>query len=249
MFIMNQIYRKYFAIFLAIWCLTSFQSSAQDGRTTEEEVNTQKVFIDANREKILGNYENAAYLYKEVLKRDKENHAAAYELARIYDVLDKDDKALRSIKMAIALDDTNPWYKMFEADVYKKMGKNKAAAKVYEALTAENANSDFYYFKWAYFLVLANEPAKAIKVYDQLEKKIGITEELATKKHALYLGIGDNKKAGAELKKLIKAFPYEPTHRHRLAQFYTDMGQKDLAKKEYIRRVQACQCRVFRTIL
>ena len=43
------------------------------GRVSEEEINTQKVFIDASREKILQNYENAAYLFKEVLKRDKTN--------------------------------------------------------------------------------------------------------------------------------------------------------------------------------
>ena len=71
---------------------------AQAPRVSEAEVNTQKVFIEANREKILGNYENAAYLYKEVLKKDGKNHAAYYELARIHDVLDQDSEALKAIQ-------------------------------------------------------------------------------------------------------------------------------------------------------
>jgi len=67
-----------------------------------------------------------------VLKRDKTNHAAAYELARIYDVLEKNGKAVASIKMAVNWDGQNPWYKMFLADMYDKTGKFKEGAKIYE---------------------------------------------------------------------------------------------------------------------
>ena len=98
---------------------------------SEEEVNTQKIFIDASKEKILGNYENAVYLFKEVIKRDNKNHAALYELARIYDVQEKKDKALHSIKEAISIAPENEWYKMFLADLHDKMGKSKEAAKVF----------------------------------------------------------------------------------------------------------------------
>ena len=41
---------------------------AQPGTTTEEEVNKQKVFIEANKQKLLENYEEATVLFKEVLK-------------------------------------------------------------------------------------------------------------------------------------------------------------------------------------
>ena len=65
-----------------------FSFDAQSQKTyTEEEVNTEKIFIEASREKILVIYETSVVLYTEVLKLEKYNHAAAYELARIYDVL------------------------------------------------------------------------------------------------------------------------------------------------------------------
>ena len=124
---------------------------AQERRFTEEEINTQKVFIDANREKILGNYEEAAVLYIEVLKRDKQNDAAAYELARVYDVLDKNEKALQSIKVAVAIDKENMWYQLFLADVYEKLERYKEAAKIYEKLAQSSEQKmHYHYTHWAY---------------------------------------------------------------------------------------------------
>ncbi len=202
------------------------------GRVSEEEINTQKVFIDATREKILQNYENAAYLFKEVLKRDKNNHAAAYELARIYDVLDKDEKALQSINMAVELE-ANPWYRMFQADVYEKINKNEEAAEIYEDLVKSEPTNEYYYLKWAYYLVRSNDIKKAIKVYNELESEVGIVEDIVLKKYRLYLGTGNQKKAEEELLKLIQAFPYEKEGFHQLAKFYLQNNQEEKAAATY----------------
>ena len=208
-----------------------FEIEAQ--RVSEEELNNQKVFIEASREKILGNYENAIVLYKEVLKTDKKNHAAAYELARLYDILDKNDKALSSIKMAIALDKTNEWYRSFLADVYQKGKKDGEAAKVFEELVEDYSNNEYYYYKWAYYLVRSQKAAKAINVYDQIEKRFGVSEDVISKKHNLYLGLGKQSKATDELLKLTKAFPYNVEYKHMLAGHYNRIGEEEKGKKVY----------------
>ncbi len=225
--------RYHFLLCLFLFGANSASFAQEVKRTSEEEVSTQKVFIEANREKILGNYENAAYLYQEVIKRDAKNHAAFYELARIYDVLDKDSEALTAIQQAIKYDDSNMWYRMFLGDVYEKKGAYKDAAKVYEDLSKDDPNLDIYFHKWAYYLVKAKDPSRAIKVYDDLEKRIGISEEVSQKKHRLYLGQGNSKKAAIELNNLIKAYPSQVSYRYALASFYEQTTQLDLAKKEY----------------
>ena len=202
-------------------------------RVGEGHVETEKLFIEASREKILGNFENAVMLYKEVLKRDKRNHAAAYELARMYDVLDKDEKAMGTIKMAIALDKTNEWYRMFYGDILEKAKKDKEAAKIYAVLVDEDPNTEYYYHKWAFYLVRANESAKAIKVYDKLESKFGVTEETSSKKHRLYLALGKQNKATDELKKLCKFYPSTNEYKHMLAGHYKRIGEEENAKKVY----------------
>lgn len=221
-------------LFLLFLIGMNIASYGQDtARLTEEDVNIQKVFIEASREKILGNYENAAFLYKEVLKRDNKNHAAAYELSRIYDTLNKDDKALASIKTAVLLDKQNYWYKSFLADLYKKTGQDLDAAAVYEKLVSQDPNNDYYYFRWAYFLVRGNEVAKAVKVYDALEKRKGISEEIVRRKHTLYVGSGNNKKAAKELQRLINAYPDNTEYYHLLAGFYEQIGEQQSASTVY----------------
>ncbi len=223
----------HFTLLLLICTLLSNNLNAQPKVVPEEDVNVQKIFIDATKDKLLGKYEEAIVLYKEVLKLDKDNHAAAYEMARLYEVLDKDEKALTSIKMACALDSGNEWYKMLLADLYHKNNKNSEAASIYEQLSKANPTSEFFYSKWAFHLISAKEIDKGIKVYNDYEKKFGVTEEVVRKKHALYLGQGNPKKAEAELKKLIKRFPRAVEYHHLLAGFYTQTGQDDKATETY----------------
>ena len=235
---MKSVFKIYPILFLLLGGMfLSFNAQAQK-TYTEEEVNTEKIFIEASREKILGNYENAVVLYKEVLKRDKNNHAAAYELARMYDALDKDDKAEKAIKMAIKLDKSNEWYQSFLADHYQKMKKDEEAAEVFGNLVKQYPNKEYFYQKQAYFLVRSKNNAGAIKVYDKIESKFGLTEELIGKKHSLYLGLGKQKKATRELQKLTKTFPSNLEYQHMLASHFQRIGETEKAKEIFQKILQ-----------
>lgn len=216
---------------MLITVLTSLTLSAQ--QVSEKEVSLQEKFIDANRERILGNMDKATAIYEEILKEDPGNHAAAYELSRLYDMRDNGDKALEFIKKAIATEPNNEWYQRFLADIYQKQGKNLEAAVLYEGLVKKEPENEYYYHRWAYFLLRANEITKALKVYDDLEKRIGISEEIIRRKHNLYVLLGNNSKASDEYKRLIAAFPSNPEYYHLLAGFYEQIGQENQAKDVY----------------
>ncbi|NNE30285.1 MAG: tetratricopeptide repeat protein, partial [Saprospiraceae bacterium] len=178
-------------------------SYGQEGRVTEAEINVQKTFIEANREKILGNYEEAANLFREVLAENARNGAAAYELARVYDVLERNKEALESVKLAVSIEPLNSWYQTFLADLYEDGRQYGLAAEVYENLIQIYPDQHYYYYKQAFYLVKNQDVTKAIKVYNQLEEIIGITQDLTGKKFRLYLALGNTKKATGELKKLV----------------------------------------------
>ena len=81
--------------------LLSLPLLAQTERVTEEEVQLQAVFIEGNREKLLGNYEKAIAIFEKVLEKDIRNGAVYYEIARLYDVQEQLDDAIKNAKKAV----------------------------------------------------------------------------------------------------------------------------------------------------
>lgn len=228
------------SILLSLICLSATslfgQHEEETAQTpvTELEIQLQETFLEGNREKLLGNWDKAAVKFKDVLEKDPKNDAAAYELARVYEVLKNLPLALPLAKKAVELDPTNRWYQYYLADLYQKTDKDKDAAAIYEKLVKADPRNEEYYLKWAYYLVRASEPNDAIKVYDQLEKVTGVNEETARHKHTLYLGLGDYKKAAKELEALIVAVPDDMGYRHMLATFYQQVGEKEKARETYV---------------
>ena len=225
-------------ILFPLFLLVSLSLSAQIEdkiieTVSETSVQVQEIFIDGNREKLLGNWDKAAAKFREVLEKDSKNDAAAYELARVYESMKDLEKAVANAKNAVEWDPTNPWYKIYLAELYQKTNKDNDAASLFEKLVKAEPYNEEYYFKWAYFLVRAGKPDSAIKVYDQLEKLTGVNEEVTRHKHTLYLGMGDYKKASRELETLITRFPDNPGYRHLLATFYEQIGEKEKATQVY----------------
>lgn len=219
---------------LTLWSLSLTSLVAQEGqRYTEEEVNIQKLFIEANREKLLRKYDNAVYLFEEVTKKDKTNPAPYYELAKVYDILDESEKALKNIKTAIRLDDENIWYRVFLAQLHEKNNLDIEAANVYQQLTQKDPKNDFYYYQWAYFLVKSGQGEKALIVFDNLENVTGVNSDIAERKHKIYHQLGKRKEAAKELAKLADTFPDNILYKHNLARYFEQIGSRKNAKLIY----------------
>ena len=113
------------------------------------------------------------------------------------------------------------------------MKKDEAAAEVFGDLVKQYPNNQYFYQKQAYFLVRSKNNADAIKIYDKIESKFGLTEELIGKKHSLYLGLGKQKKATRELQKLTNTFPSNLEYQHMLASHFQRIGETKKAKEVF----------------
>ena len=225
---------KCFLAFLAGCLLCSLPLHAQeDARFSEKKIKEQELFIEANKFRLLGNLDKASELLLELLKKDRQNDAAAYELARIYADQNDNREALNYAKQAVSLVPDNPWYIRFLADVYQRNNLFHDAALIYEDLVSSAPSDEYNYYKWAYYLVQDGQTEKALQVYDELEKRIGINEELSRRKHTLYLGMGNAPKAELELVRLAEAFPDNTDYLHLLAGFYRQMDNPRAAKATY----------------
>ncbi len=72
--------------------------------------------------------------------------------------------------------------------------------------------------------MLSSDPEGGLRTLEKLEKLTGVEEETSLEKHMIYVGLGDDKKAAAELRKLADAYPGRLEYRQRLAVFYDTMG-------------------------
>lgn len=165
----------------------------------ESEVGRQSAFIEAEGERVLGHYEKAAQRYKQFLLENGDNAAAWYGLARTLEMLPDNVAAMDAAAKAVTKDPANQWYRIFQADLFEKVGQPKDAAKVYQELAKQYPQDGAFLERLAYLSVLAGDPKGGLKALDQLEKLSGVTETTADKKHIIYLGLGDIKKAAAEL--------------------------------------------------
>ena len=231
-------------LFLAI-CLNSPLSSlsaqisnqAQAIRISEEEVHMQDKYMAAVVQQQIGKLEGASKLYLEVLDKNPKCDGCAFQLSRLYDNMGENQKSIDYAKKAAALDPKNKWYQIQLAESFEKIGKDKDAVEVYRDLIQQNGFetglSEDMYFRLAHAYVRISEPAKAIKVLEELEKKMGIDEDITDKKRLTYEVMNEPKKAAQELKKLADAYPHVISYQHQAAEYYLKLDDKATATAFY----------------
>ncbi len=235
---MKNIFRLVLPLALLISCKggqqgTTSKPASKSTLSDSQRTDVTYLFFNANKEKILGNLNNAADLFAEVIRKDGSNHASMYELANIYAQQKKYSDALFFIRSAYKLDPKNEWYAMSFAEILQKNGKFEESATVYEQLLKDKPNGLDYYFEWASALIYANKLTDAIKVLDKLEAKIGINKEIVMQKQRLYMQLGKTDKAIAEVQKLIAENPKDAQAYGMLAELYQSIGQKEKALEVY----------------
>lgn len=215
---------------------TSENVSAKNTLSDEVKIKVDRIFIDANKAKMLGDNQQAIALFTECLRLDNKNDAAMYELANIYWGGGQKEMALLNAKKAAEINPANKWYQRLYAEVLAANGKFKEAANVYSELLKRYPEDYNYYLDKAYMLIRDNKLDDALKVYDELESKVGIDEEVVVQKQRIYVKMGKIDKAVAEMEKLIREFPKEIRYYGMLAELYdaNNMSEKSMEQLQKI---------------
>lgn len=231
-----------FLLFLLVSCKpgqdavgSSTKSSTTKGNNNsladlddKELVHFKYLFHNANTERILGNYQNAAALFMQCIEIAPKEANPYYELAHIYEVNNQFDLSLEYATKAIKLDPDNYWYRVLYAHELQRNGDNDGAIKQYQILIEQNGGNPDLYFDLGGIQLYGGRYKDAITTFDELEKLIGITEEVSVQKEKIYIKLGDIDKAAHEIQKLIDAFPDETAYQGMLAELYfaNDMTEK-----------------------
>ena len=111
--------------------------------------------------------------------------------------------SISQIKEASSLDPNNKWYLLTYANILLIAEEYKKAVIQYKKIIGIYPNNQELYFLLADAHIYDNNFQKAIYVYDELEKILGVDKALSMQKQKLYVQINKKKRAITELEKLL----------------------------------------------
>lgn len=228
------------ALSISLLIVFSFlELSAQRNKDKSEELSYpdkkrfEQNYFNGLREKTIGNYELAADYFSKALDINMHSDEVFYELAIVNEELGKLDLALEFIREAKTINSKNEWYLILEADIYEGRNEYAKAAKVYEELTKSDPDKIEYFFDFAAMLLYTNKLQDAVDVYNLIEDKIGLNEDISIQKQKIYVKLDKVDKAINEAKRLVEAFPMEVRYLAMLGELYDANERKKDAQKVY----------------
>ncbi|HIA06770.1 MAG TPA: tetratricopeptide repeat protein [Flavobacteriales bacterium] len=204
----------------------------------KEKSSFDRLFYSANKEKILGNYDEAAGLFSECLRKDPNNAASNYELANLYLMMGKHKESIYFSRRAASVDPTNLYYQFFLAEAYKRSKLFDKAGKVYREMVKLYPDNLDIRFELAGVLRADKEYAKAIDEYNRIEGRLGIVEEVSLQKELIYIHMNKIDKAAAEMEKLITSCPDDSRYYSMLAELYLANNESEKALKTFDRLLE-----------
>lgn len=212
---------------------TAVAEEVATGIQHEKMKEMEYLFIEALKQKMVGNPQKAVSLLSSCLEIDPNSSSAMYELANLHILNNDMTSASLLLEKAIKINPDNKWYKLLLAKVYQQTGKNAESADLYDQLLkTDPENQEFLYLK-AMLLAKAKKFDESIRTLDELEKQTGINEQISIAKQDVYKDAGKNKEAVSEIQRLINSDPAEAKYYGLLADLYKEQGDKTSALRNY----------------
>jgi len=201
----------------------------------DESVEFGKVYINATKEKILGNSAKAIKLYQQALSIDQSSAAAHYELGLLYQQTEDLTAAYEEFKWAHQIDPSNYWYTISYANILEVQGLKAESIEVYSQLVEQFPSKIELRYELAKLLLEQNKVGKSIDQLNSIEKEIGVSEDISFLKQRIYLSNNNVDAAAKEIENLITAFPNSLNYYGLLSEIYMNNGEEKKAMEVYRR--------------
>jgi len=194
--------------------------SAQDVDDVDKSKLAMNTFLDAEKNKMLENYPEAAKLYEKTIDIDSEYDPAMFELGRMYLYQQKFEEALFWVEKAHKIDPTNKWYSLLLVDLYRNNYQIADAIDVYLGLLEQEPTNTDYLLNLSRLYHTIDDYKEAIATLEKVEKLEGIVERTSFLKRDIYLQEKDFDKAVATMIELSNTYPQEEKYCLMIAEMY-----------------------------
>jgi len=219
-----------------LFCIFYLNSYCQE--KTNNNVNSdysyQYALIEASRQKMIGNINEAISLYLSCIGTDSKCDVAYYELGTVYSAVGENLKAEKNLAIAYSLEPENYWYGIAYSELLKLNKKGNKSLKVLKKTRKLNKTNRLTIdFKIAEIYTEVGKYKKALGFLKEIERENGISELISFKKIEIYKLDKDFVKAEKVIQDLIVKAPEIVDYQIYLAEFYNEIGDSVNALKAY----------------
>lgn len=186
----------------------------------KDQIKFKFLFHNANKARMLGNYQEAVTLFKECTLIAPKESTSYYELANLFENSKQNELALEFAQKAVELDGENYWYSIQYAHSLQRNGRGEDAIKQYKKIIDKHGGSIDLYFDLAGMQLYSGKYKASIETFNLIEKQAGITEEISVQKEKIYIKMGDIDNAAKEIEALINEYPENLKYQVLLADLY-----------------------------
>lgn len=229
---------KYLIFILFSIVILSSSFAQEEKRYTEEEIAVQGKFIKATQKKLIGKIDEAISIYEEILKTDKNNGLALFDLSRIYLEKDEKDQAINYGEKAVKWVPDNSWYQESLAEIYYHFEEYASSGKAYRQLIETGEKDRVLYYEAQDAFEKAGDEQSALAILKMLEDKYGMDEYSVQETTRILLNQEKNKEALEKAGKLMKIYPGNLQYILLNAQLQSDFGSKKMAQSLYEKALQ-----------
>lgn len=199
--------------------------------THAEQVELEYQFTDGLKFFLIEDYSEATKIFKKCIEIQPHNPVFHYKTSESLLQENHTDEALIYALAAQELDPKNTYYYEQLVKIYKRRDQYMIIAETLKELIANTEEQERHYFELAIAYLQQDKHQEAVKVYNEAEKKYGISEVIVRYKQKIYLSLDDMPSALKEGKKLIEAYPDVVEYYTNQAKLLITVGKTNEAEK------------------
>jgi tetratricopeptide (TPR) repeat protein len=223
----------YMCIAFSTFLIANAQQQEFINQIDKNEKQYLQFYFDAEKHKVLEEYEQALMLYEKCTALNPEESSAYNEIAKLYFYFKEWDNAEYYIKRAIDINGKNRWYYYLLLDIYIMQNKMDEQIDVYSNLIQIEPSNPIYYFQKIQILRELSLYKRAIKFIKKTESKLGESDDLSLELKNIFLDQNNFEKAEKTIQYLLKKHPSDPRFLSELASVYLHFSKYEKAISVY----------------
>lgn len=229
---------KFFRFLAIVVILISFSSYGQDNEIVVLQGNEKKyeydyAFIEATRQIIFKNYNQAFNIYQRCYEYNPNSAALNFQLSKLYFYFGKVNEAIYHGQKAIDIDKNNKWYLINLLNLYQAVNKIDSAINInYKLIDNDKENIELY-INLSILYQSKGDYKRALNIYKYIESKNKNIKEIYINKFVLLKSINRKNKAIRELRKGLDRIPDDIDIIKLIAEYYRDNNKYEIAGVYY----------------